>query len=461
MAKERTYNMTKGNEVKLLLKFSIPMLIGNLFQQVYNMVDSIVVGQKVGADALAAVGTSGSLHFLFFSLCMGLGSGVGILASQYFGAEQEANVKKTVGNAIYLIGISGILMSICGVIFAREALLLLNTPEKILEDAVSYMRIVCFGLLSVAVYNGVSSVLRALGDSKTPLIFLIVSSIINAGLDLLFVCVWNMGVEGAAYATLISQVICAVSCCIYAVHKNSYFRLKRSDCKIDRMIIGKSVKMGFPIAAQAALIAISCVALQGAVNKFGEGVMAAYTATNRIEQLVQQPFGSLGTAVSTFTGQNIGAGERERVKKGYQKSVIMVAIFSLLMLVVIQLFGTPIMRLFLDSKETGVIEFGTKALRITSMFYFGLGMIYVTRGMLNGIGDASFAMMAGLVEVIGRVVFSLVLVAIPFIGVWGIWGTNGLTWAMTALFCYTRYRQGKWKKISLISVSPPAVPKKI
>lgn len=449
MSNSNVHNMTEGNEFSLLIKFALPMLLGNVFQQFYNLIDSIIVGRFVGSDALAAVGTSSSLQFLFFSLCLGMSTGIGILISQYFGANQEKEVRKTIANAIYLIAAAGILMSSISVIFARHILVLLHTDPAILNDAVVFMRIMCGGTLAVAAYNGVAAILRALGDAKTPLIFLGVACLINVVLDLLFICVFHWGVRGAGIATVIAQSMAAISCAVYAVLKNPYFKIKKEDMKVDKYIIQKSIIIGIPVAAQTAFIAFSCVILQGVVNSFGDNVMAAFTAAGRIEQLVQQPYTSLGAAVSTFAGQNIGAGKIDRVRKGYHKSVIVVAVFSLVMLIIMQFTSRSIMQLFVDNQE--VIAIGSKALKITSLFYFPLGMIYTTRGTLNGVGDAAYAMMVGLVEVIGRVGFSAILVTISFIGVWGIWYTSGLTWFITGLFSFIRYKQGKWKRMSLIN----------
>ncbi|SFR64919.1 MATE family efflux transporter [Anaeromicropila populeti] len=448
MANNNVYDMTKGKEFPLLMKFAYPMLIGNVFQQLYNMADSIIVGKFVGTDALAAVGASGSLHFFFFSLCMGMATGVGILISQYFGAKQEKEIRKAIANSIYLILAAGLLMSSLSVLFSRNILVALNTPDNILKDALIYMRIVCGGILAVASYNAVSAILRALGDSRTPLMFLVFASLVNILLDLLFVCVLHWGVAGAGIATVMSQALAAITCIIYAVYKNPYFKISKRDMKFEKNIILKSIKIGIPVAAQSAFISISCVVLQRVVNTFGDDVMAAYTATLRIEQLIQQPFNSLCAAVSTFSGQNIGAKKVDRVCKGFHKSVIIVIVFSFAMLVVMQFTSSGIMRLFVDKEK--VIDFGSTALKITSCFYFPLGMIYVARGLLNGVGDASYAMMVGLVEVFGRVVFSTVLVSIPVIGVWGIWYTSGLTWLITGLFSFIRYKQGKWKELSLI-----------
>ena len=414
MSSKYVHDMTKGNEVLLLLKFSLPMLIGNVFQQFYSLIDSIIVGKYVGVNGFAAVGACGSLNFLFFSVCMGLSIGLGIIISQYFGAKQESEVKSAIANGIYVIGAAGIIMSILAAIFARPILQFMNTPPEILNDSVRFFRIITGGMIAVAAYNAISFILRALGDSRTPLIFLIISCAINIVLDLIFILKFGLGVSGAAYATVISQGIAAVGCGVFAFLKNPYFKLKKEHFKLNRSIINKCIKIGIPVAAQNSMIAVSLVALQSVVNDFGGIAIAAYSATSRVEQLIQQPFNSLGAAMSIFSGQNIGANKPDRVKKGYHKSILIVAVFSLLALIAAQLGGRAMMGMFVN--DEAVISLGAKAIKITSCAYFPLGMIYITRGLLNGTGDAFYSMINGFVEVAGRVGLSAGLVMIPF---WG------------------------------------------
>ncbi|MCI7131487.1 MAG: MATE family efflux transporter [Lachnospiraceae bacterium] len=442
MAKEYVLDMTKGNVTNLLLRFTMPMLVGNIFQQFYNMVDSIIVGRFVGTNALGAVGSVGSITFMFFSLCLGLGSGIGILISQYFGAGQDDYVKKIIANALYITLATGALMSFCGAVFAEPILHFMHTPAENFADALTYMRIVCGFTVVVAGYNTISAILRALGDAKTPLIFLGVASVLNIVLDLVFVVPMQMGVAGAAWATVIAQFFAMLGSIAFGYKKNEYLRLEKRHMAYSGEIVEKSFRIGIPVAAQNALIAFSCVALQSVVNRYGTTVMAAYTATGRVEGLVQQPYNSLALAVSTFAGQNAGAGQYDRVRDGVKKSVWMVAIFSVLMIIVMWLFGEPIMRIFINEPE--VIAIGAKGLRITSLMYFGLGLIYVMRGMLNGVGDAFFAMMNGVTEVIGRIGFAFLFMMIPSVGMWGVWYTNGLTWTLTGLVNVIRVLQGKW-----------------
>ncbi len=438
-------DMTKGNEVKLLLNFAIPMLIGNIFQQFYNIVDTIIVGKFVGSNALGAVGSVGNFTFFFFALCLGLSSGMGILISQFFGAGDNEGVKRTISNSVFVTVGVGTIMGLIGAVFSRPLLIMLNTPEENFADALIYMRIVCGATCIVAIYNTISSVLRALGDSKTPLIFLIVASVINIVLDLVFVAGFHMGVAGAAWATVIAQSVAAIGSIVFGVKKNPYLHLEKQHFHCDREILKQVFRLGVPIATQNLFISISCIALQSVVNSYGPLVMAAFTTTSRVEQLVHQPFNSLAMAMSTFAGQNAGAGQFDRVNAGTKKSVYIVAVFSLLMIAVMYLFGNPIIGIFTNDPE--VVEMGAQALRITSLMYIGLGLIYVLRGMLNGVGDTNFAMGIGFVEVVGRIGFACLLMMIPSVGLWGVWYTTGFTWMLAGGISVLRCIQGKWKKV--------------
>lgn len=436
-------NMTEGNEMGHILRFALPLLLGNLFQQLYNITDSIIVGKCIDSDALAAVGATSSITFLFYSICLGLATGAGIMTAQNFGAGKTEELKKSIISSAYVTIAFGIAISIVSVILAEPVLRLLNTPETIIADSVKYMKITCGGTIAVAAYNWIASVLRALGDSKTPLIFLVVSSILNVFLDLLFILVFHSGVAGAALATVISQGVSAVASIMFALRKNPYFKFSPKHFIPEKSSIVSCVKMGMPIAAQQAMIAISMVALQRVANSFGKTVVAAYTATMRIEQLVQQPYQSLNSSISTFTGQNTGARKTDRIVSCYRKCKMLVAAFAALMFVVFILFGQNIVGLFVNEPE--VIAIGTKALRLSSCFYLFLGLIHITRGLLNGAGDTNYAMINGLAEVAGRVGFSSLLVRVPGVGMWAVWGTTALTWSLTALASIIRYKKGRWK----------------
>lgn len=438
MKKERTLNMTEGSPLKLLIMFSIPMLIGNLFQQLYNIVDSIVVGRLVGADALAAIGTTGSISFLFFALCNGIGSGGGIITSQFFGSNDTGKVKSCIANVAYIMIVFPAIVGTIAFFSAEPLLRMLATPENILTDATNYLRILSVGLVFVSVYNYVSSMLRALGDSKTPLYFLIFSCILNTVLDIIFVGKLRLSVVGAGIATLISQLVSGALCIWYAFKYNPYFKLTKEDLKINTDVIHSSLKMGIPLSLQFSLIAISSMALQRVVNSFGAVAVAAFTASSRIEQVIHQPYQTLSAALATFVGQNYGAKKQDRMIEGYHKSMNLMIAFTIVMVVVMQLFGKAITALFVGDED--VIIMGAKALKITSLFYIFLGMIYIVRGILNGVSDAFFALFNGIIEVIGRFTMPVFLTMIPVIGIWGIWWSVGIVWFISGFTAYLRYR---------------------
>ena len=437
-----TVNMTHGNPTGLLLRFAIPMLIGNIFQQLYTLADSVIVGQFLGANALAAIGSTGSVTYLFFSVCNGISSGSSVVTSQYFGAGDDANTKRAIANAAYIMFTTALVMGIAAYLAAPGLLALMATPIEIRADATLYMRMSCIGVPLVAVYNYASSMLRALGDSKTPLYFLIFSCILNIVLDIF--CVYNLGlgIFGAALATIIAQVVSGGGCLLYARRTNPYFKLTKEDMRPDKQVIGKSVKLGLPMALQWSLIAISTTALQAFVNTFGTAVMAAFTTTNRIEGLVHMPYGSISAALSTYAGQNYGAGDMKRVKEGLKNGMFLASIFTAVVMVVYLTMAEGIIGLFV--KEQEVIDLGARALRLTSWFYIFLALIYMCRGILNGIGDALFALINGVVEVIVRVSTPFLLVLIPGVGLWSIWWTTGITWMLSALTCLWRYLS--WRK---------------
>lgn len=435
--KDTTMNMTAGNPVKLILIFSVPLLIGNIFQQFYNLADSIIVGRFINADALAAIGVTASLTFLFFAICNGFGSGGGIIVSQSFGRGDTKEVKNCIANTGYIMICLPLAVGILAFALSRPLLHLLETPENIFEDSLVYLRLMCVGLLFVSVYNYISSMMRALGDSRTPLYFLIFTCILNALLDLLFVCVLKQGIWGAGIATLISQFVSNILCLAYAFKFNEYFKFDKSDLRLNKIILIRTVKLGVPLSLQFSLIAISCMALQRVVNAYGAVTVAAFTATSRIEQIIHQPYQTLSAALATFCGQNYGARKNNRVIDGYHKTFWMMVIFTAVMLPVIQLFARQIAGLFVE--EADVIEMSAKAMRITSYFYICLGIIYVVRGILNGLGDAFFALLNGIIEVIGRFFVPIMMTAVPAIGLWGIWWSVGIVWLLSGLTAWLRY----------------------
>lgn len=441
-------DMTVGTPYKLLLQFAIPLFIGNIFQQLYNMVDSVIVGNFVSANALGAIGTTGSLHFFFFSLVAGLSVGIGIIVSQFFGAGNEEKVKDTIGSAVWIISICSVIMSLIGFFAARPVLVLLQTDPVILNDAVAYLRVTSIGICCMGFYNGVSSILRALGDSKTPLFFLIFASIINVVLDFLFVLAFGWGVIGVGIATAFAQFLSAVMCIIYAYKSNTYFKLKKRNFKLQGNIVKKSLRLGVPVALQNALIAFSLIVLQAIVNSYGANFTTAFTIVSRIETLIQQPFMSLGAAVSTYTGQNLGAEKIERVVKGFNAANVINTVFAFFVIGVFWIFTSQIVSIF--GRDADVLKITIDGLRITSCFYLFLGLIYPTRNVLNGAGDAMFSLFTGIIECIGRVGFAYPLTLIPFMGSYGVFYATGLTWLLNGVFSLLRYKRGKWKTIRLV-----------
>jgi putative MATE family efflux protein len=449
MEKSITRDMTSGSPLKLILQFSIPMLIGNLFNQFYNMVDSIVVGKFVGKNALAAVGATGSLIFLIIGLTFGLSAGISIVISQYFGAKDYDNVRKSFATSTYVIVLLSLIMGIIGFLSSRWLLELLNTPDTIIGQADIYMKICFAGMLGVSCYNGMSAVLRALGDSITPLIFLAMASLLNVALDLLFVVLFRWGVPGVAIATIISQISSAIGCIIYAMAKVKILHVPLKEFKPDKDILKKCLRLGIPVALQNSFVSVSMMALQGVINSYNEVIIAANTVVSRIEQLVLQPGMSVGAAVASFAGQNIGAGRIDRAKKGFLSASVIIIAFSIIMLPAMYFGGEYIMRLFTKKEDIDVVTTGIRAIRITCFFYSAVGMIFITRNFLSGTGDIHIPMIMGITEVICRVLFANVLTM--EIGPYGIWWATGLNWFVTCLVGIFRYASGKWKTKSIIN----------
>lgn len=448
MQKSLAKDMTSGSPTGILLKFALPMLIGNIFQQIYNMVDSIVVGKFVGSDALAAVGATGSLLFLINGIAFGLTAGISIVISQYYGAKDYDKVRKAFATATYIIIGVALIMGAVGFFSSRWLLELLGTPDSIINDSEIYMKISFAGVLGMTLYNGISGVLRALGDSITPLIFLIVASITNVVLDLVFVVYFHWDVPGVAIATIISQFISAAGCIVYAYTKVKMLRMPLKEFVPEKDIFKKCIKLGLPVAIQNALISISMSALQGVVNSYNEVVIAANTVASRIEQLVLQPGSSVGMALAAYAGQNIGAGLTDRVKKGFKSAFIIIVSFSLLMLPTMYFGGEYIMRLFTKPEDYEVVKTGIIAIRITSFFYPFVGIIFITRNFLSGVGDIKVPLLMGVSEMIFRISFAYLFTA--WFGFRGIWWATAINWALTAAVGMYRVASGKWKDKAIV-----------
>ena len=447
MTKFKTKSMTEGKPVLLLLQFALPIVLGNIFNQVYNMVDSAVLGHWVSANALASGGLTNAPSQFFMSLAMGMTNGTGILISQYFGAKNDRKVAASIANAMYVNMSMAILTLILSFIFTQPILLLLHTPAPLLGDAVLYMQIHLCGLLPVTVYYTCFAVLRSLGDTKTPLLFLVFSSLLNIGLDLLLVIAFDMGVMGVALATVAAQTVSASLCAIYAFRRVSYFRDAWRYRRPDKHLIAQSLRVGIPVGFQFSLTHISSSVIQRVVNGFGTNVITAFTMTSRVEALAQQPLFGIATAQATFAGQNTGAGRPDRLRQGLRATFGLILAYSAALLVVFWFGGSLLMRMFVDEPE--IIAIGAVGIRISGCFFLALGAIQMFRNMLNGVGDASYALFNGVVEIGSRVILVFALSSIPAVSQWSIWLANGLAWVVTSAFAFVRYRTGGWKRKAL------------
>ena len=413
-----TKDMTTGNPVKLILTFSIPLLIGNIFQQFYSMADTVIVGRFLGVDALAAVGSTGAMAFLVNGFVLGLTSGFAVLVSQRFGANDEEGVKKAFASSLILSIIMTILVTAISMVSAKPLLELMNTPENIINDSLSYIIIIFAGNIAIIFYNMLSSILRALGDSKTPLYFLIIASILNIILDIVFIVNFHMGVAGAAYATIISQSISAILCAIYIVKRFPILKLKKKHWKIRKSYVEKQLRIGVPMALQFSITAAGAMVLQGALNNFGSKIIASYTAASKVQQLVMQPSITFGMAMATYAGQNLGAGKFNRIKEGVKKCSIISIIVSIASTIIVILFGGVFTKMFIDGNDVEVIYYAKQYLNTVSIFYIPLGLIFVYRNTLQGVGESFVPMMAGVAEMIARTVVAFTLpLLLDFIGI--------------------------------------------
>lgn len=451
LAKKYAKDMTIGEPTKLILSFMLPMMMGNIFQQFYNIVDTIIAGRFIDAKALAAVGATGSITNLFFALGNGLATGIGILVSQYFGSGDMKALKKVITNAFVIVSATAIFVGLLGCSLSRFILdNFLHTPADILDYSASYMSIICLGFVGTALYNTISYIMRGVGDSQTPLYFLIVSSFLNVFMDLVFVIFFGLGVTGLAVATITAQGLSAAGSITYAFLKNPVFKIDRSDWRLDRSIILKCYALGGSMALQSGLIAMSFVILQRVINSFDYIVVAAFTTTSKIENLVNMQFKALQDSLSTYTGQNIGAKKGDRVRKGFRAGISMMLLYIVVMIPVMFMFGEHLVKIFIDSSETEIIAYGSKAMRILSTFYLPLGCIYVCRGILNGSGDAKFPLISGIAEMSGRIIFPALLCSLPFIGAWGLWVSTGITWTIVGVTALIRFLIKDKKTFSLL-----------
>ncbi len=395
-------DMTEGASAKRILTFTLPLLVGNLFQQFYNMADTIIVGQTLGKEALAAVGSTGSFNFLIIGFVLGMASGFCIPVAQYFGAKDYEKLRRTVANIIYLSVAISIILTTLTMIFTKDILIFLDTPSDIIDDAYSYIIVIFAGMSATMFYNVLAGLLRALGDSRSPLYFLIVSSALNVGMDFFFILVCNMRVMGAGLATVLAQLISGLLCLFYIIKKTEVLRLKKADMALSFTLSRKLLYLGLPMALQFSITAVGGLVLQKSVNNLGSTAVASVATGNKASMMLTQPMESLGIAMATFCGQNLGAGKIDRVRRGAHQALGMVTVYALLATVASFFAGRYMALLFIDGSETAVIDGIHRMLSICGSLYFTLGILFVYRNCIQGLGYGVPAMAAGLFELAAR-----------------------------------------------------------
>ena len=412
MASNTTKDMTSGSTMKLILGFAVPLLMGMLFQQVYSLVDTIIVGRFLGVSALAAVGATGSINFLIVGFCQGICNGFALPVAQRFGAKDYNGLRKYVGNSAVLSIIFGGAITLITVIACRPILELMQTPADIIDLSYHYIVVIFAGIPAIMLYNILSAYLRSLGDSITPVIFLVLSAGLNIGLDLLFIVTFHWGVFGAAFATVLSQAVSGILCLILIIKKFDLLHLKREDWKLDWGYSRYLLIMGLPMGLQYSITAIGSVILQASVNTLGSTAVASMTAGSRISMFVVCPFDALGSTMATFGGQNVGAGRLDRLGRGLRSAVILGAIYSALILVVLIFFGRNLILLFVSAKEAAVIAQAKQFLVTNAAFYLMLALVNIVRFLIQGMGFSGFAVFAGVFEMVARTLVGLVFVPI-------------------------------------------------
>ena len=432
-------DMTKGKPSSLIIKFIIPIIIGNIFQQFYSMVDTIIVGRFVGVQALAAVGATGTIGFLIIGFMQGLTTGFTVLTSQRFGAGDEEGMKRSVVNAIFLSVIATVIMT--GVsLWGMDGLLrLMNTPADIFEMSKTYIMIICGGMGCNILYNILASILRAVGNSKVPLFFLIIAAILNRFLDLLFILVIPMGVAGAAYATILSQGVSGILCLIYMIKKVPLFSFQKEHWRWNAQCVKNQVSIGLPIAFQFSITAVGTIMVQSALNLLGSTVVAAYTAACKVEQLVTQPYGAMGMTMATYAAQNRGVNDIERIRKGVKVANIMSAIYSVIIAGVVYLILPYAIRLFVSGDISEVLGYARTYIKICGAFFVPLGMIFIFRNVMQGCGFGFIPMVGGVVELISRSIGAFIAASLmSYVGVCfaniSAWCTAGIFLAIAYIF---------------------------
>ena len=447
VSKSTMHDMTVGKPSKLIIQFMIPMFLGNVFQQFYNVADSIVAGQFLGVQALAAIGSTGSLMFFVTGWMNGMSSGFAILVSQWFGAKKYDRMRHYVAMSVYLSIILSVLMTV-GFLAANVPILrMMNYSPDIMPDVTAYMGIIYAGLIVTAAYNALAAFLRALGDSRSPLYFLIISAAINVVLDIVFIVYGGMGVDGCAYATVIAQAISALLCFIYIVKRYPILHLKREDFRISFRSWGRLLALGIPMALQFSITAIGTIIVQGAVNVYGEIYMAGFSAAGKLQNIIATVFSAFGATIATYVGQNRGAGKMDRVRQGVRTTQMMIIVYSVFAMAVVLLLGRYMMWIFVSPSETEVIDVAVLYFRTVFWCYPFLGSIFLYRNTLQGLGYGLVPMLGGVFELIARA--GIVLLVAGHTSFVGVCLSDPAAWlsALIPLVPYYIYIMKNWKKV--------------
>lgn len=437
MAKSVTKDMTNGSPMKLILQFCIPLFFGMLFQQFYSMMDTVIVGKFLGVSALAAVGATGSINFMIIGFCMGVCNGFAIPVAQQFGAGDYHALRKYVANSAWLSIVFAGVMTAAVCVLCRRILLWMNTPADILDGAYSYIFVIFLGIPVIYLYNLLSGIIRSLGDSKSPLIFLIFSSVLNIILDMVLILVFHMGVSGAAWATVISQAISGVACLIYMIKRFDILKMSRDEWRADGIYVKNLCNMGIPMGLQYSITAIGSVILQTSVNTLGSLAVAAIAAASKIGMFFCCPFDAMGSTMATYAGQNVGAGRLERVSRGMKSTCVLGLVYSVLAFLVLAFFGKTIALLFVSPSEHAILQDVNSYLVITAAFFFPLALVNIVRFTIQGLGFSRFAILAGVCEMAARSLVGLGFV--PVFGYIAACFASPVAWICADLFLIPAY----------------------
>lgn len=429
-------DLTKGSPMKLILSFGIPVLLGYLFQQLYSVVDTAIVGKTLGGAALAAVGSTGSVNFLVVGFCCGICGGMAIPVAQQFGAGNDRDLRKYMTNGVWLCVIIGVLLTLSTVVFCRNILTAMHTPEDIYERAYLYIVTIFAGLPAYFLYNFAAGILRSLGDSRTPVIWLIVASVVNVVLDILFILAFRMDVFGAALATVLAQGLAGVGCLVRILRGYPILKTERADWRWDGRKVKNLCLMGLPMGFQYSITAIGCVMIQAAVNDLGTVYVTAVTAAGKVSGFLCCPFDAMGSTMATYGGQHVGAGKLERLNQGLRACILLGLGYSLIALVVTWLFADPLNMLFLDAESAALLPLARQNLLICVAFYFPLALVNIIRFLIQGMGFPPLATLAGLFEMAARGGLAML---VPMFGYTAACFANPAAWVLADLFLIPAY----------------------